>query len=156
MTNQEHNKFVAAAFFVHGCMQGMVLILIGLFMLIFVSAIPANETVDFPPFALFGILMFFILLVQLVFALPSFIAGYALWKRKNWAKPAGIVGAVFAAMHFPIGTAVCVYAFWFLLGDAGKEIYPPKNQAFPANNFTADHRYEPDYTRPPQPPNLWD
>ncbi len=156
MTSQEHNKFVAAAFFVYGCMQAMVSILIGFFMLAFMAAIPEREAVEFPPFAIFGIVMMVVILIQMAFAMPSFIAAYALWKRKSWAKPAGLVGAVLAAIHFPIGTGVCAYAFWFLLGDAGKEIYPTKQQSFQVSDYGANRVYEREYTPPPQPPNLWE
>ena len=39
------------------------------------------------------------------------------------ARLAGIVGAVTAAMSVPAGTAVCVYALWFLLGEKWKDVY---------------------------------
>ena len=155
MTDQEHNKYLAAAFLVHGCMQVMVLVLVGFIMLAFIAAIPKRETADFPPFAIFGIAMAVVFAILLAFSLPSFIAGYGLWKRKPWAKPAGLVGAVFAAMHFPIGTAVCAYAFWFLLGEGGKAIYPPKEQPLRSNRYGMNQVYERDPNTPPQPPNLW-
>ena len=156
MTNQEHNKYLAVSFLVHGCIHVMVSLFFGVIMLMFFAVIPERATVDGPPFAIFGFIMAFVLFIQLAQALPSFIAGYSIWKRKSWAKPAGIVGAVLAAMNFPIGTAVCVYAFWFLLGEGGKEIYPSKQQSLPQSNFTASHYDERQYNQPPQPPNLWD
>jgi len=155
MTNQEHHKYIAVAFLVHGCMQVMMLILMGFFLLAFFVAIPQREMRDFPAFTIFGIVIVVVFLIQVAFSLPSFIAGYGLWKRKSWAKTAGIVGAVFAAMHFPIGTAICVYAFWFLLGEGGKEMYPSKKQSFQANNDGVNQIYERDPSVPPQPPNLW-
>jgi hypothetical protein len=156
MTSDEHNKFVAAAFLVHGFMQFMVLLLIAAVMVVMLMAIPEREKADIPPVVLYTVVMGFIILFQLAFALPSLIAGYALWKRKRWAKTAGIVGGVLSAMHFPIGTLVCAYAFWFLLGDAGKAIYPPKQPSLRAGMNRMNPVYEQTYTPPPQPPSLWD
>jgi hypothetical protein len=67
--------------------------------------------------------LFFIFFVTLLFTLPAFIAGYALLKRKPWARTASIVAAVLEAMNMPIGTAVCIYSFWFMFSDEGKRFY---------------------------------
>jgi hypothetical protein len=64
-------------------------------------------------------------------SIPSMVAGYALLRRRSWAKVAGIVGGVAAATSFPIGTAVAVYTFWFLFGEAGKQMYPAKKKHLP-------------------------
>ena len=54
----------------------------------------------------------------LVVGLPSFIAGYAMLKRKSWAKVAGIISSCLCALSFPVGTALCVYTFWFLFSES--------------------------------------
>jgi len=51
------------------------------------------------------------------------VAAWALLKKKPWARVAGIVGAVVSAMSVPFGTAACVYALWFFLGEHWKEVY---------------------------------
>ena len=63
--------------------------------------------------------------------IPSFVAGYALLRRRSWAKVAGIAGGVVAATSFPIGTAVAVYTFWFLFGEQGKQVYPARPKDLP-------------------------
>jgi hypothetical protein len=68
---------------------------------------------------------------SVVMTVPSLIAGYALLRRRSWAKVAGIVGGVLAASSFPIGTAVAVYTFWFLFSETGKQVYPGKKNELP-------------------------
>lgn len=154
MTNAEHNKYLAIAFLVHGSIHALFIIALALFFLMFFAVIPQQQNPDAPPLAFFGVIFAFVLLVQLIFTVPSFVAGYAIWKRKSWAKIAGTIGAVLAAMNFPIGTAVCVYHFWFFFGEAGKELYDNPNRnplAFNLNMKQGNGEYIP----PPQPPNLW-
>jgi hypothetical protein len=62
---------------------------------------------------------------------PSVVAGYALLKRRRWAKVAGIVAGVTAATSFPVGTAVAVYTFWFLFSDVGKQLYGGPGRELP-------------------------
>jgi hypothetical protein len=68
----------------------------------------------------FGVMLF----VQTIFTIPSFVAAYALLKRKSWARVASIIAGVLSAMHMPIGTAACVYAMWFFFGENWKSVYP--------------------------------
>lgn len=76
-----------------------------------------------PPRAFFAGMIIFFSIFYLLFTLPSVIAAYALLKKKSWARIASIVAAVISAMNVPIGTAACVYALWFFLGDNWKAIY---------------------------------
>ena len=118
MTKEQHNKYLAIAFFVHGAIHVLWLVVIGLLVFLFFSVIPHGAREAEPPLAFFALLFGFVVMIQLAVTLPSFIAGYALLKTKRWARIAGIVEAV------PIGTAVCVYALWFLLSKGGNELYP--------------------------------
>ncbi len=124
MTNEQHNSYLSWAFIAHGTFQ----MLMGLLMLAFMSMflfIPDDPGPGgAPPAVFFGIMFGFIFIFQLAFALPSFIAAYGLRKKKHWARMASIVASVLAAMNVPIGTAACVYALWFFLGDNWKEVYP--------------------------------
>ena len=124
MTNQEHNKYLGISFLVHGGVQILFMLMIMFFFVFISTTIPDRPGRGEPPVAFFLILAAFMFVFQLIFTAPALVAAYALLKRKTWARTAGIVGAVMAGMSFPIGTAVCVYALWFLLGEGGKEIYP--------------------------------
>jgi hypothetical protein len=88
-----------------------------------------------PPVGLLLAIFAFIMAWSLFLTLPSFAAGYALLKRKSWARMACIVAAVLETMSFPIGTAVAIYSFWFTFSDAGKAMYD-KNFANPQRPYS--------------------
>jgi len=69
--------------------------------------------------------------VSVAMTIPSIVAGYALLKRRAWAKVAGLVAGVIAATSIPLGTAVAVYTFWFLLGETGKQVYEDYKKQLP-------------------------
>jgi hypothetical protein len=136
MTSEQHNKYLAMSHIAHGSFQLlMMLIMLAIFGVMLTAG--AGDAGNGPPAAFFWIMMAFILVFNSVFTFPSFLAAYGFLKRKRWAKTAGIVSGVLAAMSFPIGTAVCVYTFWFLFSNPGKELYDK-----PANML-------------PPPPPLW-
>jgi hypothetical protein len=103
----------------------------------------------------------------MILMLPSFIAGYAILKRKSWAKMASIIAAVLETMSFPLGTAVAIYSFWFMFSDAGRAMYdknfnsPQRPYALrdtpppPASEWDtrASREREREYVPPPQPPD---
>lgn len=98
----------------------------------FANIYSRSEAMGGPPLPSLMVLVFvFVGIFTIVMTIPSLVAGYALLKRRPWAKVAGIVGGVLAAMSFPIGTAVAVYTFWFLFGDAGKQLYAGKSRELP-------------------------
>ncbi len=121
--------------------------LLMLAMMAFVFFIVSNIPRGGPPFAPFMFMGVFLLIYSLVFTLPSFIAGYAMLKRKSWARTASIVAAVFETMSMPIGTAVAVYSFWFIFGDVGKRFY-----AQTAGETNGAYRPAPALSEPPPQP----
>jgi hypothetical protein len=50
-------------------------------------------------------------------------AGVGLLQYRDWARTLAIIMAVLLLFHFPIGTAVAVYAFWVLFSKEGQEYY---------------------------------
>ena len=123
MTTEQHNKYLGISFLVYAGFQLFMMLIIGLMMFFLFTSIPARPSDPGPPPQFFIFFLAFMLVFQLVFTAPSVVAGYALLKRKSWARLAGIIGGVLAAMSVPVGTAVCVYAMWFLLGDKWKDLY---------------------------------
>ena len=114
MTNEQHNKYIAYSFLAHGNFQLLMMLLMGLMILF-----------TFPP-APMEILVFFFAFISIfymLFAAPAFVAAYALLKKKSWARIASIIAGVLSAMSVPVGTAACVYAFWFFFGENWKSIY---------------------------------
>jgi hypothetical protein len=140
MTPLEHNKYVGLTHLVYGVTH---ILLTGVSML-FVGAIlstmrfPDVPDSDFSPRKFMFVIMAFAIVVNVVLSVPSFVASYAFLKRRSWAKVMGIIAAVIAAIHFPLGTAACVYTFWFLFSEAGKTLYGTPAQ-----------------TLPPPPPSDW-
>jgi hypothetical protein len=124
MTNEEHNKYIGIAFLIHAGFQLFWMLAMGLMMFLFFSAIPTKPGEPAPPKELFAFFFLFMLVFQVIFTAPSAVAGYALLKRKPWARMAAIIGSVLAAMSVPIGTATCIYAMWFFVGDKWKGVYP--------------------------------
>src|SRR5438045_6302660 len=98
-------------------------VLFGAIMIVIFSTIPPEPGHPPPPPAIFVVMACFLLAFTVGWSIPSMVAAYALLKRKRWAKTAGIVAGVFAAAQLPVGTAVCVYTFWFLFSEMGRSLY---------------------------------
>lgn len=122
-TKEEHNKYLAYSHLGYAAFQLLMMLMMLVIMFIFVAILAAGDPKDAFPAGLVAVVMAISFLFQLLFAAPSIIAGYGLLKRKHWARTATIIAGVLSAMSFPIGTAVCVYTFWFLFGENGKELY---------------------------------
>jgi hypothetical protein len=119
MTTEEHNKILGICHLVYGGMSALFMFAI----LFFFGAIMFSIHDDGAPVGVFTVILAFIMLWSLILTLPSLVAGYAMLKRKSWARMACIVAGVLETMSFPIGTAVAIYSFWFTFGDAGKAMY---------------------------------
>lgn len=159
MTPEQHNKYLGIAHLAYGGL----FFLLTMFMLIFFGAIflgiaAAPGPNEGPPLILFGAMWVFIAAIYGAMTIPSLIAGYALLKRKRWAKVAAIIGGVVSAMSFPLGTAVCVYTFWFLFSEPGKQLYEKSTAALPPQpplwaQATVNSKAEPQYIPPSTPPD---
>ena len=147
ITPQEHNKFVGLAQLGYAGFYLLMMIVMTAFeAFMFRNIYSRSEEMGGALPTPFIVIMFvFIGFISLAMTVPSVVAGYALLKRRRWAKVAGIVGGVTAAMSFPIGTAVCVYALWFFLGDKWKEVYeaPFYSSQFPALGLNEAEAWDP-------------
>ena len=125
MTPLEHNKYLGMAHLAYAGFQLLMTAVMMVFMSVMVSQIfdQARRMGDDRAPAFMPVILVFAGGLQLVLSIPPIVAGYAFLKRRGWAKVAGIAGGIVAAMSFPIGTALAVYTFWFLLSDAGKQVY---------------------------------
>jgi hypothetical protein len=133
MTPQEHNKFVGWAQLGYAGFQLLMMtVLMGFEGYMFKNIYSRSQEMGGPPPPPFiGLIFVFIGIFSVAMTIPSVVAGYALLKRRTWAKVAGIVAGVVAATSFPIGTGVAVYTFWFLFSDVGKQLYGGRNKELP-------------------------
>ncbi len=133
MTPLEHNKYVGLAQLGYAGFHLLTMIvLMGVEGYMFENIYSRSQEMGGPPPPPFLVLIFvFVGIVTVAMTIPSIVAGYALLKRRPWAKVAGIVGGVIAATSVPIGTAVAVYTFWFLFSDVGKQVYGVKKKETP-------------------------
>lgn len=136
MTKEEHNKYLAYSHLGYGAFQILMMLMMIAFAIIIFGVAAAGDTKGEFPAGLIAAIVIVGFFFQLLFTAPSLIAGFGLLKRKQWAKTATIIAGVLAAMSFPIGTAVCVYTFWFLFGENGKELYErPQTQVGGRSDF---------------------
>ena len=120
MTAEEHNRTLATLHFIYGAMHGLTLA--GLLLMVIVIELVTPIAASISTFWItLGILVFVVLLF-LVGLLPLAV-GYALKKRKRWAKPLGLVLAVISLINIPIGTALGIYTIKFFRSAAGAVIY---------------------------------
>ena len=150
MTTEEHNKALGICHLAYGGLITLLMLAMFFFMWAIISSIPTHPGSPDAnvPLALMPMLFIFMLFYSLIFTVPSLIAGYAMLKRKSWARTASIVAAVMETMSFPFGTAVAVYSFWFMFSDAGKMLYDKA----PART---DGRPYALHDAPPQPASDW-
>lgn len=166
MTTEGHNKTLGIMYLAYGALNGLTMLLLGLFFLIFVPVVrPGMHSHGGMPLGIYIAFMTFIAIFGLLSTVPLVTAGYALLKRKPWARIAGIIGAVVAALNFPAGSALSIYTFWFLFGD-GARLYDKSAlrsherfslrdgspSSFDFNRSSGEKR-EHEYVPPPQMPN---
>jgi hypothetical protein len=120
MTAEEHNKTLATLWFIYGAMHGLTLVALLLLVLAVKVATPGSY-----PISTFWItvgVVVFVALLLLVGLLPLLV-GYALRKRRRWARPLGMSLAVVSLINIPVGTALGIYTIKFLRSDGGVKFY---------------------------------
>lgn len=132
MTAPDHNKIIGILFLIFGSCTTLLLVPIFLQIVAALNAAEranaANASAEVVQNSQNAIALLFVLIVILgatflIGALIEVAAGFAMLKRKPWAQAAAVLAGVVALINFPIGTALGVYALWFLLGGAGKQFY---------------------------------
>jgi hypothetical protein len=159
-TPTDHNKVLGIIHVAYGAGTLTLLILIGL--LVFaglgIAAIAGRGGgAEALGLGFFGVIMLIVLAVNAVLTIPEFVAGYALLKRKSWARTASLLSAILEAFNFPFGTALCVYTLWFVFSDQAKQLYDKSFQSLPPvpPQWTnpAMEIPQPQYVRPASPPD---
>lgn len=158
MTPTSHNKTLGILHLAYAGLMTLLMAVMSIFMLAMVNLEPVNENGDaFPDVAFFSFMVFVLVLVALLYAVPSFLAGYALLKRKRWARTMGLTAAIVAGMSFPVGSALCVFTLYFLFGESGRLLYPEAARALPSGDASLASKtsgeLEREYVPPSTPPD---
>ena len=123
MTAEEHNKTLATLHFIYGAMHGLTLAGLLLLLVVKFATLGANSISAF--WLAFGVLTFVVLLF--VVGLLPLAVGYALRKRRRWAKPLGLSLAVISLINIPVGTALGIYTIKFFRSEGGVQLYGGKS-----------------------------
>jgi hypothetical protein len=125
MTAEEHNKTLSTLHFIYGAMHGLTLagLLLLLVVVVKFATLGANSISTF--WLAIGVLTFVVLLF--VVGLLPLAVGYALRKRRRWAKPLGFSLAVISLVNIPVGTALGIYTIKFFRSEGGVQLYGGKS-----------------------------
>lgn len=122
MTPEDHNKTLAVCHLVYGGFYAFLLVGMA-FIFLAVGAAGRRGPDGAEAFAFIAIFFGLFAFFSLFCAAPSFVAGYALFEKKSWAKVATTMAGIMDALNFPFGTALCVYSLWFAFGEPGRALY---------------------------------
>lgn len=121
-TPEEHNRYLGYAHLAYGAFQLLMALLMIVISFIIFAAVLAEDGGEFPA-AIVAAVLLFSFFIQLVFTVPSMVAGFGLLKRRSWAKTATMIAGVLSSISFPFGLAVTIYTFWFIFSPEGKKFY---------------------------------
>ena len=85
---------------------------------------PTDIPFDLPRLA--GVLAFGVGFATIAVGVGTFMAGHGLLQYKPWARIVAIIAAILGIFHFPLGTALGIYALWVLLSEPGRQYYQHK------------------------------
>jgi len=152
MTPTSHNKILGILHLAYGGLTAMLMLAISIFMLM-MGIFATNNRGQPMPAGILALVLIMVAAVALFQITPSFLAGYALLKRKRWAKTMGIISAMVAGLSFPLGTALCVYTLWFLFGENGRFLYHKAAYALPPGDASWARAISREPERPYVPPS---
>src|SRR5690349_2417684 len=123
MTAEEHNKTLAALYFIYSGVHGLTLVGLLLLVLVVKFATPAAEVISTATLAIGSVV--FVILFLAVGLLPLLV-GYGFRKRAAWVKPLATIVAIISLVNIPIGTALGIYTIKFFRSEPGRLLYGGK------------------------------
>ena len=141
----EHNKILAlgfGAFSLIFAFTFLLLTLLSLGVFVGLGVTSGNASADNTELGI-GILggafaIAFYGVLGIIFVVPTGVASLKMWRGKQSARIWGIIAAIAVVTVLPLGTALAIYAFWFLFSSEGKRFYSnPPNTGCPRSTTTA-------------------
>jgi len=131
MSADEKNRLLGIGYIVLGAVQVAGSLILAMYFAFFfglISRLPGSSDDFFTP-----MFPFFVFVVALVFyglltGGGSIFTGVGLLKKRGWARPLAFVMGALYALRVPLGTALAIFTFWFLLGESGKALYEERRE----------------------------
>ncbi len=118
---EKHFNVIAYLNFAYGGLLAAAALIVGaVFSLI--SQVPSTEMATEEAYLVGGIGAV-IAFVLILFAIPYWIAGYAILKRFAWGRILGMILGALALFSIPIGTALGVYVIWAFTRPEAEEAF---------------------------------
>jgi hypothetical protein len=130
MLADQHNKILVSGFAAISTIYFftfVLLLVVSAGVLVALGITFANETGDSKQAGI-GILggvftIVFYVVLGLIFVLPTAVASWKLFKRRERARSWGIIAAILVAPILPLGTIFGIYGLWFFFSEEGKLFY---------------------------------
>jgi len=115
---ESHKRILGIIYVVSGLLLLMGMMFLSLFFSIMVPWIAENSGDEQWVFTwLVPFIRFIAILVCVVIAVPSLIAGWGLLNNRSWAMLFALILGCLRLFSFPIGTAIGIYAIWIYVED---------------------------------------
>lgn len=114
-----HKRILGIIFIVSGILLIMAMMILAMVFSLFIPWIAdaAGEDQQWVFSWLIPFIRFIAILVCVVIALPSLIAGWGLLNNKSWAMLLALIVGCLRLFSFPIGTAIGIYTIWVYVED---------------------------------------
>jgi hypothetical protein len=116
---ESHKKILGIILIISGSLNLLVLLLLNMFLqsiLTFAKSQAAPDDAQIIEMVM-TLLDYLPLVVIVLFAIPSLVAGAGLLARKKWAVIVSLVVGCLKLFSFPVGTAIGIYAIWIYSED---------------------------------------
>ncbi len=116
---ESHKRILGIIYIVTGILLVMGMMIMALFFSLFIPWITeaAGEEQQWVFTWLVPFIRFIAILICVVIALPSMIAGWGLLNNRSWAMLLALIVGCLRLFSFPIGTAIGIYAIWVYVED---------------------------------------
>ena len=122
MTPQDHNKVIGIMHLIWGGFNALTMLIVVPIILMMLEAMRRDPGSPPDVAVMLAVVGGVMMVFAFLFSVLPLLAGYAMLRRKTWARVMGFIAASVEAISMPFGTALCVYTIWFLLGP-GEHFY---------------------------------